>query len=202
MVDGHPVRLFHFQGADEGEDWAFCSKHSVAKGCLAAASFPKKLYTDSTQMKQLPDDQIQGAPIIENGQMGEILEKARQDCQVQHLSCVTLETIVERLRKAGHQVAQVSYLLGHQLPIGAEVGFSLRIGKDRWQLLRFPSKKEAGTEAANRGHCVQGDRFVFWSDPPPMYQAFLTHTKPDEEIPWSKCLEDEAFCTLIGEICT
>ena len=200
VVDDHPVRLFHFEGANEGEDWASCSPHSVSRGCLAAASFPETLHSDSAQMVRLPEDQIRWAPIIENGKMREILEKANHHCQVQHPSSITLESVVERLCEAGHRVAQTRYLLGHQLPAGAEVGFSLVIGRDRWQLLRFLTEKEAAVEAASRGHCLQAGRFLLWSDPPAMYQSQLTHTKPDDEIRWSKALTEKDFSSLIQDI--
>jgi hypothetical protein len=200
VVDDHPVQIFHFEGANEGEDWASCSPHSVSKGCLAAASFPETLHSDSAQMVRLPEDQIRWAPIIENGKMRKILEKANHHCQVQHPSSITLESVVEHLRKAGNRVAQTRYLLGHQLPAGAEVGFSLVIGRDRWQLLRFLTEKEAAVEAASRGHCLQAGRFLLWSDPPAMYQAQLTHTKPDDEIRWSALLQNEGFGDLIQGI--
>ena len=71
------------------------------------------------------------------------------------------------------------------------------IGRDRWMLLRFPSRELAAQEARKRGHCIQGGTFVLWSDPPGMYVQWLTFTRPDEEISWSQALEDEAFRTLI-----
>jgi hypothetical protein len=76
------------------------------------------------------------------------------------------------------------------------------IGRDRWKLLRFPSRELAAQEAKRRGHCIQGGIFVLWSDPPGMYVQWLTFTRPDEEISWSEALEDEAFRTLIEKICS
>ncbi|MCZ6769692.1 MAG: hypothetical protein O7D93_10635, partial [Acidobacteria bacterium] len=109
---------------------------------------------------------------------------------------------VEHLEAAGHRVRQSRYLLSSELTARAEVGFSLMIGRDRWQLLRFPSRNLAAQEAKRRGHCLQSEKFLLWSDPPGMYVQWLTFTRPDEEISWSEALEDEAFRTLIEEICS
>ncbi len=35
-----------------------------------------------------------------------------------------------------------------------------------------------------------------------MYVQWLTLTRPDHEISWSEALEDEAFRTVIKEICS
>ncbi len=69
-------------------------------------------------------------------------------------------------------------------------------------LLRFPSRELAAQEAKRRGHCIQGEKFVLWSDPPGMYVQWLTFTRPVEEISWSQALEDDTFRTLIEEICS
>lgn len=200
VVDGHPVRLFHFKGASGGEDWALCQRHSVGHGCLAAGSFPERLFSDPAQKQHLPEEEVKWAPIIEDGKMGEILAISGNQCQSPHPSSPGFCSFVEGLRAAGHRVTQMQYLLGHQLPVRAEVGFSLVIGRDRWMLLRFPSEKEAATQAEARGHCIQTDRFLLWSNPPAMYVAFQTITKPDNEVPWSAALEDDAFSALIRDI--
>ncbi len=74
------------------------------------------------------------------------------------------------------------------------------IGRDRWQLLRFPSRELAAQEVKRRGHCIQTGKFLLWSDPPGMYVQWLTLTRPDHEISWSQALQDEAFRTVIESL--
>jgi hypothetical protein len=200
VIEGHPLRLFHFSGAGEGEDWAFCRKHSTGSGCLAAASFPANLYSDAAHQERLPEDQIQWSPLIENGEIAGILEAASSNCSLDHPSFPKLGEFFEHLEAEGHRVRQSRYLLSSEITARAEVGFSLMIGRDRWQLLRFPSPELAAQEAKRRGHCIQGGRFLLWSDPPGMYVQWLTFNRPDEEIAWSEALEDEAFRYIIESL--
>ena len=202
VIKGHPLHLFHFKGASEGEDWAFCRTHSVGRGCLAATSFPDTLYSDPAHQERLPEDQIQWSPLIENGEITESLEQARGRCSVDHPTFPKLGEFVEHLEAAGHRIRQRRYLLSSEITAQAEVGFSLMIGRDRWMLLRFPSRELAAQESERRGHCIQAGKFLLWSDPPGMYVQRLTFTRPDEEISWSEALEDEAFRTLIEKICS
>jgi len=67
-------------------------------------------------------------------------------------------------------------------------------------LFRFPSQKAAAREARSRGHSIQAGNYVLWSDPPKMYGAWLTKTRPDDRIAWSKALDNETFVALVREI--
>lgn len=199
VVDGHPLRLFHFAGSGEGEDWALCNAHSAGSGCLAVGSFPDRVYSDQAHEIPLADDQIEWAPMIESGAMHKVLESARQQCTDSHSTSTRLGEAVERFQKAGYPVTHMRYLLSAELVTPAEVGFSLVIGEDPWQLFRFPSREAAAEEAQSRGHSIQAGKFVLWSDPP-MYGAWLTKTRPDDRIAWSEALEDETFIALFEEI--
>jgi hypothetical protein len=199
VVDGHPLRLFHFAGSAEGEDWALCNAHSIGNGCLAAGSFPDRLYSDQTHELPLADDQIEWAPVIESGALDQVLESARQQCSDQHSTSARLGEVVERFQKAGYPVTRMRYLLSGELVTPAEVGFSLVLGEDPWLLLRFPSRQAADQEAQARGHCIQAGKYLLWSDPPKMYGAWLTRTRPDDRIAWSEALEDEKFIALVED---
>ena len=199
VVDGHPLRLFHFAGSGEGEDWALCNAHTSGSGCLGAGSFPDRCYSDQAHEIPLEDDQIEWAPMIASGAMHAILESARQQCSNQHPASTKLGEVFERFQEAGHPVSQMRFLLSSELVTPAEVGFALVIGEDPWQLFRFPSREAAAAEAQSRGHAIQAGNYVLWSDPP-MYGAWLTKTRPDDRIAWSKALEDEGFVALVKEI--
>ena len=200
VVDGHPLRLFHFAGSGEGEDWALSNVHGTGSGCLAAGSFPDQLYSDQAHEIHLPDDEIEWAPMIEDGTVHTILESARQQCSDPHPTSTRLEKAAQRFQEAGYPVSQMRYLLSAELVTPAEVGFSLVVGEDPWQLFRFPSQEAAAREAQSRGHSIQAGSYLLWSDPPKMYGAWLTKTRPDDQIAWSKALEDKTFVALVKEV--
>ena len=73
LIDSHPVRLFHFGGEKDAEDWALTQKRAVASGCVAAGSFPTIRFEDIAPKMPLPDDQVDWAPAIADERLAKLI---------------------------------------------------------------------------------------------------------------------------------
>ena len=197
VADGHPLRVFHFESTSDAGDWARCWWKAVSSGCLAVGSFPAARFTDATQDKLLPLDQIGWAPVVTDGRAERILAEVNRGCRETHLESPPLGQLLDRLKAAGMEVSSLEYLFGSQLHPSMEVGFQMDIEGDRWQLVRDPSAEEARRESERRGHCILAGRFVLWSDPSSIYTTYTTITRPDDKVRWSRLLANSEFSSLV-----
>ena len=122
---------------------------------------------------------------------------------------VTVEVEDEELRtmfdalSAACKVEVENPIIKVHRPYGAEAGYVVRIGDDRFFAYRFRSVAEAADHAWVKPRSLQAGHIVWENYPPEQwtnYQQF--RRKPDREIAWSKLLEDEKFAESVRSVVT
>jgi hypothetical protein len=198
-VDGHPLRLLHFDGARDAEDWAPTQRRALSGRCLAVASWPTRQFEDQQQKIPIVDEEMEWAPALDDERFTALLAEVAATCEEPHVEAPTIAALAEVLAAAGLRLSRPAPLLEGQLPVGAELGYSLHVERDRWQLLRFADHEAAAAEATRRGHALAAGRFMLWSDPPQMYRERGTTTLPDDEVPWSDLLDEPRLLAALRE---
>jgi hypothetical protein len=105
------------------------------------------------------------------------------------------ESILEGFREALHNVRVERELLNLQRPLQSDKGLVIRIGDDRFLLHHFTSQTAARDYAHFTKGAVRAGLYVLQSDPQKQFADIGLNNSllPDEDIKWSKLVEDEDF---------
>ncbi len=216
-VRGDRLSFLEFPNEAAAVDASRAFPQSVRLGVLVISSAPEErlLFRDSLQTQRIPVNEVRWSPLIRREDPGgadflAVVERAfgGRDDAAPGLG-VGLSEVVDRLEGAGHAIELgaelvidgyrsgrwVTEITRRQLRPGATSGYLLRIGKEDFILYKFGSVAAAERYETEEPHSIRAGSFVLRSTPRRMYQlpVWGFGRLPDDQVPWSKLLGDEAF---------
>ena len=204
------LNLFAFTSAEAASDYVglqgawFCMpfdtkvarKRARRLGRFVVESDPTDQYAEPTQTVHYPDNETAWSELVSKASR---LRTAGRTPATQQAAEDKVEgpfmSLIRFLKEHRYDVVECAFLPHSQLRVGTVSAIAATIEADRFAVYRCISVEAATKVAAEVGHAIEAGAWVFRSIPVLMYAdpRYEMGQLPDEEIPWSPLLGNEAF---------
>lgn len=208
--------FLQFPDVTAAADYCRASERTARIGDFVVQSSPAERlrFRDSLQTQRIPSSELRWSPLVNRDDPGgadflEAVDAALGWGRAAKSGGTGLGDVVDRLASAGWTIdlgaelvidgyksgLRVTELTRRQLRPGALSAYQLRIDRDDFLLYKFQAAEHADRYGREEPHAIRAGNFVLRSTPRRMYQfpVWGFARLPDDQVPWSKLLDDPAF---------